>query len=130
MTDTENTGTWTAEDIPAYQFDGKGRRPMTDEDAAMSAPIVLVKEASEKEARTALVLHLHLAKNRSYAERYHEEGAYDEAIRAVMDGAQLVRIRGRGYRIRDTAACEGQHFARQNCPNCLPDTYPHFTREA
>jgi hypothetical protein len=120
------TGTWRAEDIPAYQFDGSKRRPMTDEHAAMSAPSVITRNVSEREARDDLLLHL--ARNAGYATRYNGQGTYADAMVAIARGSAMVRVGGRGYRIRDIAACEKEHGPYQNCPACLPADYPKFGR--
>lgn len=124
------TDTWRTEDIPAYQFDGSGRRPMTDYDAAMSAPNVLVKDTTEASARTALIVHL--TRSREYARKYGEASWYDAAIEHILSGGTMVQVGGRGYRIRDTEICEVSgggmpHTTYQNCPNCLPKRYPIHT---
>lgn len=121
---------WTAEDIPAYQFNGSFRRPMSDETAAMSAPNALVSGVTEREARSALIFHL--IKNRAYAmrtpTRAGEAAWYDAAVAFVETGQNMVHVDGRGYRIRDESACEewpgGKHTSYTNCPNCLPTRYP------
>ena len=122
------TNTWRAEDIPAYQIDGSGRRPMTDEDAAMSAPNVLVKDTTREDAQAQLLAHL--TTNREYAKRYNEGEPYTQAMGALTDGASMVRVGGRAYRSRDTAACEKAHGPYQNCAACLPEKYPKFGRIA
>lgn len=126
------TETWAAENIPAYQFDGSSRRPTTDEHAAMSAPIVVVRDVSEYTARTMLIAYA--IRDRSYAERYGSGDAYTRAITDIESGANMVRVGGRAYRLRDVNACEKTasghpHTRYQNCSNCLPDTYPVYTEK-
>lgn len=122
------TNTWRAEDIPAYQIDGSGRRPKTDIDAAMSMPNVLVKDATREDAHARLLAHL--TTNREYAKRYNEEDTYTQAMEAIADGANMVRVGGRAYRIRDLAACDKGHGPYQNCAACFPEDYPKFGRIA
>jgi hypothetical protein len=118
------TDTWRVEDIPAYQFDGSGRRPMTDEDAAMSAPSVLIRDVTLEEAQRKLFGHL--TANREYAKRRNGDRAYTEAIEALGRGVRMVQVGGRGFRIRDVAACEGEHGLYKNCAVCTPENHPKF----
>lgn len=122
------TEMWRVEDIPAYQFDGSDRRPWTDEDAAISAPSILIKDTTREHAQARLLAHL--MSSREYAERYGEGDAYTQAMEAVAGGAPMVRVGGRGFRIRDVAVCEKGHSQYQNCPACLPENYPKFGRIA
>lgn len=124
-------GTWTAENLPAYQL-VPAKISRTDEDFAMSAPFTVGASLSEELARNELVVSL--IRNRAAAYRIVtdpvareiENGWFNAAITAVEAGATMVRVYGRIYRMRDTAACDPQHGVYQNCPACTPKRYPVY----
>jgi hypothetical protein len=124
-------GTWTAEHIPGRQFDGSGSQPETNEDADMSAPVVLVAGVTEREAREALVLEL--TKIRGYGISRNSRPVWTAAAELIEQGENMIHIPGRGYRIRDVSRCEKRgdrpHGPYLNCPNCLPGRYWAFTQE-
>jgi hypothetical protein len=100
--------TYTAENIPAYMLHPDERRPMTDEHAAMSAPVILGKGLSRQEAVRALGDCLHGIANMRHvqmageSQMYRSAAAMFEASADARDDTGLtLRIWGRIYRIRE-----------------------------
>lgn len=108
----KNTGTWTAEDVPMYMVDKSQRRPMTDEDAAMSAPNRLGKDLPYREALALVAAHLLKSATYNFIERDGSAEFYRSA--AAMFGSAAgtdegyhplefgLQIHGRFYRVRRT----------------------------
>jgi hypothetical protein len=99
--------TYIAEDIPAYMLHPDERRPMTDEDAAMSAPRTLGKGLTRTEAARVVADHLHGIANMRHVQMAGESPMYRAAATMFeasdathSDTGLTLRIWGRVYRIR------------------------------
>lgn len=120
---------WIAEDLPAYRFTGDGKSgPQTDEDAAMTAPTRIAVLTDEEGARAALAGHLLLISTFNIM-RFDVPQNYIDAALQIKEGANLVRIHGRMFRIVNMARCaNAERMWAHNgpCGNCDPAEYTYY----
>lgn len=92
---------YIAEDVPADRVLNEPgdylHRPLTDEDCAMSAPLVVAKGTNETGIRHELALHLITCTAGMTADR---QKIHYAASTAITEGVDAVQISGRVYRIR------------------------------
>ena len=94
--------TWIAEVVPWYSVDPKTRRwTMTDEDYAMSAPEALGEFGSRQDAGVRVATHLEFLSGMTGVSRRGKTELYMASARAMLMGADGVRILGRFYRVRE-----------------------------
>lgn len=122
------SNTWVAEDLPAYMFLPTLRHPMTDENAAMSAPSYHARDVSEDEARAALSRHLHMLSHLKITGMNNDDHWYRAAALEIENGARMVRVRQRVFRLRNTTWCEKGRYHHGACEKCDPKDYAIFTR--
>jgi hypothetical protein len=123
------TQSWAAEDLPAYMFvPREDRRPMTDEDAAMSAPSKIDEGTDEKGARAALAGRLRLSSTYRFISQAGESPMYLEAAAEILAGARAVQVHGRVYRVRDKEACRTRHW-HGPCEICQPETWTVYPKK-
>jgi hypothetical protein len=124
---------FNVEDQPAYRFEANGRRPQTDEDAAMSQPDYVARHVDEAGARAALAGRLRLTATYRFIQASHDDLLYLAAAQEVEAGANMVRMYGRVYRIVDMDKCErareGRLWSHGDCLVCTPVEYTYYRRE-
>jgi hypothetical protein len=99
---------YTAEDIPSYLLHPDERRPMDDETAAMSAPVILGKGLSRVLAVRLIADRLHDSANMRHVQMAGESAMYraaaamfEASAHTHSDTGLTLRIWGRIYRIRE-----------------------------
>lgn len=123
------TEAWNVEDLPAYRFEDTPRQPMTDLDAAMSAPSLIAKNTNEEGARAALVGHLRLTAGYRHVQQFGEDVLYLQAAKEIENGAVMVRVFGRVYRMVIAGPHNTNLYGHGPCELCEPDEYTDYQTE-
>lgn len=120
---------WIAEDLPAYLFDSSLPRPRNDVDGAMAGPKAVTDGSMiESRSRGVLVRYLHELSLAGINRANGMSHWYVAAGIEIQNGARMVRMAGRVYRLRDTDWCDRGAQFHGMCPSCDPLNYASYTR--